>query len=218
MKKSVKVKSKAWDWDKNENNYWEVPAEEVVPIVFKWKKIGFKKVLDLGCGLGRHSILLAANGFSVEAFDLSQEALEKFRDKIKNRNLKIKLKFGDMLDLPYKENTFDCLLAFHAIQHTDLKGLRKVVENIYRTLKPGGEAYVTLLSKKDYSWKKFAKRRIDDHTLLRTENAEIDVPHTYLDYEEVKILFRKFKMQRCWQIFKYMPRFAYAHFYLVIKK
>lgn len=218
MKKSVKVKSKPWDWDKNKNDYWEVPAEEVIPIVLKWKEKGFKKALDLGCGLGRHSILLAENGFNVDAFDLSPEGLETLKDKIKNRKLKIRLKFGDMLKLPYTENSFDCVLSFHTIQHTDMAGLKKVVNNIYKTLKPGGEAFLTMLSKECYSWKKFAKNRISNHTLIRTEGAEVKVPHTYLEYEEVTRLFKKFKTIRVWQLFKYQPDKRYAHFYVLIKK
>lgn len=218
MKKSTRVKSKPWDWDKNENDYWEIPADEVIPVVLRWKKSGFKKALDLGCGLGRHSVYFAQNGFTVNAFDLSRDGLEKFDKKIQNRRLKIRLKFGDMLKLPYKENSFDCLLAFHTIQHANLAGLRKAVGNIHKVLKPGGEAFVTLLSKKDYSWKKFAKYRIDDHTLIRTEEAEVKVPHTYLEYGEVSKLFKKFTMIRLWQIFKYLPDRTYAHFYVIVRK
>lgn len=212
------VRSKPWDWNKNENEYWEVPAEEVVPIVLRWKEKGFKKALDLGCGLGRHSILMAKKGFDVDAFDLSREGLDKFKDKIKNRKLKIKIKFGDMLRLPYREESFDCILSFHTIQHTDMAGLKKIVQKIHKTLKPGGEAYLTMLSKEDYSWKKDAKNRINSHTLIKNEGTEINVPHTYLKYGEVTKLFKNFRMVRVWQLFKYTPEKRYAHFYVLAKK
>ncbi len=42
------IESKPWDWSKNESTQWLIPTIE------SWKSKGFKKFLDLGCGLGRH--------------------------------------------------------------------------------------------------------------------------------------------------------------------
>ncbi len=218
MKRSVKVKSKSWDWNEANTDYWSIPADEFIPVAMRWKEKGFKKVLDLGCGIGRHSLYLAQNGFSVDAFDLSREGLEKLAERIKKQKLKIRLQFGDMLDLPYRQNSFDCVAAIHTIHHTDFKGLKKVVASIYKILKPGGEAFVTLLSKEDEAWTKFASGRIDEHTLIKSEEGETNVPHTYLEYEEMLKLLKKFTLIKKLQIFKYQPNRTYAHFYILMKK
>lgn len=212
------IKSKPWNWDMSDNNFWNIPADEFIPIAVRWNKKGFNKVLDLGCGTGRHSIYLAENGFSVDAFDLAPDGVKKFKERIKNLNFKINIKVGDMLSLPYRENTFDCLLAIHTVYHTDMLGLRKVIKNIYNILKPNGEAFVTFNSKENDSWKKYASRQIDRNTLIKTEEAEIDVPHTYLDYTEVVKLLKKFKIIRIQQIFNYWNNQKYAHFFVLIKK
>ena len=41
-----------------------------------FKKKGYKKILDLGCGTGKHSIFLAKRGFSVYATDISPSGIE----------------------------------------------------------------------------------------------------------------------------------------------
>ena len=40
------------------NVIWLNPSEESFYIADRWKNLGFKSLLDLGCGLGRHSIFL----------------------------------------------------------------------------------------------------------------------------------------------------------------
>jgi len=59
----IKSKAWSWNWDASVAPWWEEPAAEVYPLVTRWTKAGFKKFLDLGCGIGRHSIMFADNGF-----------------------------------------------------------------------------------------------------------------------------------------------------------
>jgi len=49
--------SKAWDWNKEKRSIWLEPSEDSYYIVHKWKAKNFKRVLDFGCGLGRHALL-----------------------------------------------------------------------------------------------------------------------------------------------------------------
>ena len=45
----------------------------------RWKTEGKAEFLDLGCGLGRHSMLFGRNGFHVRCFDIGREALIRTR-------------------------------------------------------------------------------------------------------------------------------------------
>jgi 2-polyprenyl-3-methyl-5-hydroxy-6-metoxy-1,4-benzoquinol methylase len=65
------TETKAWDWTAAKEKVWLEPSEESYYLVNRWKTQGRKSILDLGCGLGRHSILFAKNGFDVSAMDLS---------------------------------------------------------------------------------------------------------------------------------------------------
>jgi 2-polyprenyl-3-methyl-5-hydroxy-6-metoxy-1,4-benzoquinol methylase len=49
--------------------------------VNRWKDKNYKSFLDLGCGLGRHSLLFAQSGFKVSSFDLSEEAVTNVRKR-----------------------------------------------------------------------------------------------------------------------------------------
>ncbi|MBI2639964.1 MAG: class I SAM-dependent methyltransferase [Candidatus Sungbacteria bacterium] len=216
------VDSKPWAWNKTDYNYdcWETPDDEFLSVFLRWKNKGYSRALDLGCGTGRHSIFLAQNGFTVDAFDLSLDGLQSFEEKIQDKNFNITIKAGDMLDLPYGRDAFDCVLAFHAIHHTDMVGLKKTIKNIYDVLKPEGEVFLTLTSKEGDSWKKHANNRIDNNTLIKTEGPEVDVPHTYLSYEEARELLTDFQLIKIQQIIRYFPNQnkKHSHFFVLLRK
>ncbi|MGH8562900.1 MAG: class I SAM-dependent methyltransferase [Gammaproteobacteria bacterium] len=50
---------------------WQVPETEVEDLLAALRARGTRQVLDLGCGAGRHTRLLASAGFEVYALDLS---------------------------------------------------------------------------------------------------------------------------------------------------
>ena len=62
------VESKGWDWNlvksgsEDSKRIWLEPSEESFYYAEKWKRQGLKSILDLGSGLGRHSILFAKYG------------------------------------------------------------------------------------------------------------------------------------------------------------
>ena len=122
------VKSKAWNWNIAFAPWWEEPATEVYSLLKRWQKQSFKKILDLGCGIGRHAVLFSENGFEVNACDLSKEGIEKLNKLIKAHNLSITTEISDMLSLPYNNKSFDGLVAFHTIYHTDDIGIKKTIQ------------------------------------------------------------------------------------------
>ncbi|HOO76209.1 MAG TPA: hypothetical protein PLS66_13005, partial [Tepiditoga sp.] len=66
--------SKAWDWKEVKDKIWYEPSEESYYLLKRWQN--FNTFLDLGCGLGRHSVLFAENNFETYALDLSEYAVE----------------------------------------------------------------------------------------------------------------------------------------------
>lgn len=185
---------KAWDWDKNTDKIWFTPCEESHYLINRWKEKGFNKFLDLGCGRGRHSIQFARNGFDVSSVDLSNVAVDGLNEWASREGFKISAMVGDMMHLPYKDNTFDCLLAYHVISHTDSKGIVKVISELRRVLKPKGEFYISLCSKNSWSFKEAGYPRLDDNTVIKIEDgAENNVPHFYVDDAVIRELFHDLK-------------------------
>ena len=73
------------------------------------KEINYNKslrIIDIGCGTGRHSIELTKRGYKVIGIDLSESLLERAKEKAKARNLQIDFQKHDARNLPFR-NEFD---------------------------------------------------------------------------------------------------------------
>ena len=76
------------------------------------KELNFNKsvkILDVGCGTGRHSIELSKRGYSVTGIDLSESQLAYAREKAKANNLNIQFIQHDARNLPFN-NEFDAAI------------------------------------------------------------------------------------------------------------
>ena len=116
------VKSKGWNWKIVKDDLscpWKIPSIESYYLLNRWKNLGFKSFLDLGCGLGRHTVLFASNGFDTYGFDISSDGLNKTKEWLDSLGLNANLVEGDMLSLPYTDESFDSILCRNVISHQD---------------------------------------------------------------------------------------------------
>lgn len=198
------IKSKGWNWSivkGGHADFWRTPSIESFYLVNRWQGLGFKDFLDLGCGLGRHAILFGKNNFIVSCFDISEEAIGQTKAWAESENLVCDYQVGDMLKLPYSDDSFDAVLCRNVISHTDTAGMKKIVGELLRVLRPGGECYLTLGSKDTWGWKEANWPLIDENTKLRQEDGPEDgIPHFYADYDLIKGLFNEFEIIDLYQI------------------
>ena len=101
-----------------------------------------KKVLDVGCGTGRLFPEFQKMNFDITGIDVSQKMI----DIAKNRCHKAKLLVGDVENLPFKDDSFDVVVASFVVVH--LKYLEKAFSEIYRVLKNGGVFIITNINQK----------------------------------------------------------------------
>ena len=98
-----------------------------------------KEILDMGCGDGKSSVIMAKKGAMVQAFDVSEKSLEiaKIRAKINNISDKIEFKkiFAERMEYP--SAYFDLVFGVAILHHINLEESSK---EIARVLKPGGMA------------------------------------------------------------------------------
>ena len=219
------IKSQGWDWKivKHDfKNVWTTPSVESFYLVNRWKSLDLNNFLDLGCGLGRHSILFGKNGFNVNAFDISEEALAKTKAWAEGENLTFTYKQGDMLDLPYDDNSMDCILCRNVISHTDTEGIKKVVSELKRVLKDNGECYLTLCSKDTWGFRQDWPMVDPNTKLCMQDGPEYKVPHFYADYELIKELFKEFEIVLINHIGEFFEKedgcHESYHYHLLIKK
>lgn len=220
------IESKGWNWEivkeEEKNNRWKEPSIESFYLVNRWKSQNKKAFLDLGCGLGRHAILFGKNGFNVFCFDISEDAINETKKWAKNEKLKFHYAVGDMLKLPYENESIDCILCRNVISHTDTDGIKKVINELKRVLKNDGECYLTLGSKETWGFKQDWPM-VDENTKLRMEEGpEYKVPHFYADYNSIKELFREFRIINVEHIEKFYEdkgkTYSSFHYHILIKK
>ncbi len=158
--------------------------------IFKGRN--YEKILDLGCGTGKHSIFLAKEGFSVYATDISQTGIDIAKQKIKSIGINnIHFKKHDMREIPYSANLFDAVLCIWTIYHGTLDEIKKTVSEIYRVLKSNGTVITDFLSVADITYG--PGNEIERNTFIGAKNQEEDIPHHYSTREELIRLFADFR-------------------------
>ena len=215
------VDSKAWNWKalkKEDEKIWKEPSMESYYLLHRWKEQGKSDFLDLGCGLGRHTILFASNGFNTSAFDLSEDGIKATKEWANELGLKVDCKIGDMLELPYEDESFDCILCRNVISHTDTNGMIKITNELKRVLRNNGECYLTLGSKNTWGWKQDWPQ-VDENTKIRIEDGpENGIPHFYADYDLIKELFKDFSIEKIHEIRGFYDKGGSYHYHVLIRK
>lgn len=106
------------------------------------------KIIDIGCGTGRHTIELTKRGYQIIGIDLSEGQLEKAREKASVSNLDIEFFNYDARDLPF-EKLFDvaimlCEGGFPLMETDEMNFL--ILQNVAKTLKDKGKFIFTTLN------------------------------------------------------------------------
>jgi len=101
---------------------------------FAQKFIEGKRVLDMACGSGYGSFMLAANGARwVDGVDISEDAIGFARENYQQENLKYVA--SDLLSFSSVEK-YEVLVSFETIEHID--DYRGVIRKYWELLTPGG--------------------------------------------------------------------------------
>ncbi|NIO44476.1 MAG: methyltransferase domain-containing protein [Candidatus Aenigmarchaeota archaeon] len=116
------------------------------------KKMKGKKILDLGCGGGKDSVLFAKNGFEVVSLDFSEKAINFCKENIIRNNVQrsIHIILHDMTKpLKFDDRTFDTVYAHLSLHYFDDRTTTKIFNEIRRILKVSGLLFVNVKSTDD---------------------------------------------------------------------
>jgi SAM-dependent methyltransferase len=167
---------------------WEKRLKNEGPFfkkLFEENKV--KKILDLACGTGHHSIFFAKSGYQVTGVDLSEKMLQIARKNAKSVSGVRFVKAGFLDVYPKLKDKFDVVICLgnslpHLLRKKDLK---KTLQNIYNLLNPGG---VFILQNRNYD--KILKKKIRFMAPNITEKeGEKIVFFRALDFLKDKLVF-----------------------------
>lgn len=207
-------------------HYWERTAEEdgekfaknwltPQPVVFEFaQKLNpskGKKILDIGCGMGRHTVSLAREGFDVTAFDGAPDAVEKTKEWLAKERLSAKVEEADFRTFDYGTERWDGILSINVIHHAYKREVRDVLRRIHQSLKPKG-LFLCVLPKPHEN----AGTKVEPFTCIPTEGAERGVPHFYVTDETVIEVFRDFEIEKMAD--GSIPKNEWGHFVLFLRK
>jgi SAM-dependent methyltransferase len=166
------------------------------------------RVLDVGCGVGRHVVNLGGRGFRLAGVDVSPSGVEQTRTACAERGIAFDGRVAEMTRLPWDDQTFDAVLSTSTICHHRLSDMRRALAEIRRVLKPGGWLLVDFLHKATRSYQQ-AREQVEAGRLSEVEpdtfideSREPDLtddaflPHHYCDKAEVQELLMAFEILR----------------------
>jgi 2-polyprenyl-3-methyl-5-hydroxy-6-metoxy-1,4-benzoquinol methylase len=106
------------------------------------------KILDIGCGTGRHSIELSKRGYEIVGIDLSESLLKRAKEKATEQNLQIVFQRHDARNLPFWHQ-FDLVIMLcegaFSLMETDEMNFQ-ILQNAANALKPKGKLIFTTLN------------------------------------------------------------------------
>jgi SAM-dependent methyltransferase len=195
---TVKVfdKEYSWAYDRlyKDKNYTK--ECDFVESVFKKNHLKVRRILDLGCGTGGHSLVLAKRGYEVVGVDISNEMLNIARSKAKAAKLSVKFIQGDITKLNLKEK-FDAVISMFAVigYQTTEKNILKSFGAAKKHLLPGGLFLFdcwygrAVLSKKPVACLRDAK--LGDERIIRFTNSTMQEKENVVKVEFKVLNFRK---------------------------
>lgn len=131
-------------------NYYGVPDRNAV------------RFLDLGCGFGASTWFLAREGFSVDGIDGSAVIIKRLSERMREDNLHARLIAGDICDLPYPAQHFDCVIDIACMMCNDIDNTRRILDGVIERLKPGGKIFS--MSATPASWGATSGKKVGDST------------------------------------------------------
>ncbi len=160
---------------KEEGDFFKEPSIEAVKAVNFFKSEGLKKILDLGCGTGRHTKLIKEAGMDTYGCDISSEGVKKTKEKAHDCDVRI----CDMKSLPYDDGFFDGVFSVNVLEHGVPDEIRLAINEAFRVLRKGGVLFAKVLSTEH--WKYKTGTELEPFTKKDTGGFDADIHHFFTE-------------------------------------
>lgn len=132
------------------------PHELAVQFVFRhFRRNGTERALDLGCGAGRHVVLMGNENIIPYGIDISSEGVAYTKLLLRHIGMGQfcdHIVCGDFTQIPFEDNFFDGILAFGSLYYGDNETVKAAFSEIYRLCAPEGSILLLVRGCEDYRY------------------------------------------------------------------
>ena len=152
-------------------------------------------LLDMGCGMGRHAVMMKREGYGVSATDYSAAAIDQ---AIKwTGGIDIDFRQAPADKQPFPDRSFDGILSYAVLYYLPLEKMQQAFREIRRLLKPGGRSFVMIKNNRDIRVSKGEEVAPHHYIITRKDsgmpwNNEQNMQLTLLPRQEVEEICRDF--------------------------
>ncbi|RJR30245.1 class I SAM-dependent methyltransferase [Candidatus Microgenomates bacterium] len=163
----------------------EWPSEDIIRFHKKYVNGKAKRIVDLGCGAGRHCFYFGALGHEVWGIDISSTGIKKAKEINQVYKLPLQFRVGNIKKLPYPGNFFDYAICWATIFYQNKSDVERSLIEINRCLQKGAYFLFTLKHPQDSRNKHGQK--VAHNTYVDNQGLTM----YFTDYPEIKNLISR---------------------------
>ena len=180
-------------------------------------KNGLWRVLDLGAGGGRHTLLMAERGLQVVALDVSETALGTLDERVRGAGFRnVALVRHEMSSLPFVDSYFDGVVSTNVLHHGREAEVMGALGEVRRVMRKGGAGLFVVVSDKDF---RFGDgKRLEPKTYVFTRGEEEGIVHHFFSPDDFRAGLKGFRVVKLWEEFQPEGQENRAHVYAIVRK
>ena len=173
------------------------PNPEFLAILPEVKAAGCRRVLDAGCGAGRHLLPLVQEGFQVWGVDREAGVLARLQEKLRAAGIRAHLAVADLGCLPFPAASFELVVSINVINHGYAKTFQDYCREMDRVLQPGGQIFI-YVSPREFAElvRRPETRELEPGTLVDIATPDGNLIHHFPTPEEITAQFPGYRLLR----------------------
>jgi len=199
----------------SEECVWGLQADSYLDTFIKHANRGL--ALDIGCGEGRHSLYLAQKGFKVDALDLSESAIRKLENLIRQYDMKESIKpvVGDARDIDLGKDKYELILLSFVLPFLRKSDIDLVIAKSKIALKDSGCIYISALTIEDIEYKTYreSQKEVDERTFY---SPGLMCSCYFFAHGELKKMFSEFEIIDYTEATVKLRRPPYSHSFCLL--
>jgi SAM-dependent methyltransferase len=154
-----------------------LPERDVVAFLEQGSRVVGYRGIDIGCGLGRHSLAAVVRHYSMTCVDFCCGALLETTRVLETHGHMAPVVCARMEMLPFRDAAYDFALAWCVLNHGTKAQFADAVREASRVVKPGGRLLGCIMTRDDARFGRGV--RVEEDTFVFSEGPERGICHHF---------------------------------------